>query len=144
MICKTCNNPLLKISTKCYDNFEIEYNNSNIVNANDLGFIYDGKNFEIKYCLNCGKVDGNYPVKFNYQYEQIIEKTTPALIQEFYDFVMADKPKDADAILRKLSIRLSPTDCSQLYEFWGKYESIKTIQPFYPEFKEYVDWMISR
>lgn len=145
MICKHCGNYLLTLNTKCYDNFSLSYPDPRLNDYTNLGFSYDGKNLELSYCLNCGKVDGEFPVVIK-NLEPVEAPTVyiGEMIKQFYDYVIQGDTKHADGIMRQLSVRMSPSDVSILVELWGNYEGIKNVYPHYPEFDECVRDFIER
>lgn len=144
MSCKKCGHELLVINSKCYDNLELFY--SKPVTIDQLGLKYDGKSLSISYCLNCGAVDSDFPVKFA---EQVVAEPEPAprmiseYIQDFYDLVVARDDEAANKLLRWLSIRISPVDEDALATLAFNYVTVRDHST-YPEFDEAVEWMISR
>lgn len=148
MSCKHCGNYLIKLSAKCYDNLTLSYEDPRLVDYSNtnLGFHYDGKVLDLSYCLQCGKIDGNFPVVQN---ESVKLEESPTvyigeMIKKFYDYVMLGDTKHADKLMRQLSVRMSPSDVSTLVELWGNYEGIKDVYPRYIEFDECVKEFVER
>jgi hypothetical protein len=144
MSCKKCGGELLIVNAKCYDNIELLY--SKPVTINQLGLVYDGKTLTIKYCLNCGTVNADFPIKFA---EEVVVEDIPAprlmseYIQDFYDLVVAKDDEAANRLLRWLSVRISPVDENALSTLASNYVNIRDHST-YPEFDEAVEWMMSR
>ena len=150
MSCKCGSNVILTVSAKCYDMCTISYGDNeetSYVPAN-IGLGEDPYHVNFEYCLQCGTIQGEFPIQLPVQFRPKLVEPKPVeiklgdLIQEFYDLVMANTSRQIT--MPKLSLilaRMHRGDAEILSDVYHKFEELRTVYPNWPEFDDTIEWV---
>ena len=154
MECTNCYSTMfLSVLAKCYDMCTVGHEEKGVTGYVPSGIgLGDNPNFvEFSYCMNCGKIHGDFPIQLPGAFKPPIVQSVMTkdiyiseVIQDFYTQVMNGSDVAADMLIRKVWKFLQPTDASILTEAWQKFEELRQLHPKMPEFDDTVNWIINK
>jgi len=154
MSCQKCGSDIiLEVSAKCYDMCHLSYRQSETtaVVPNNIGLGKDPNCVSFSYCLNCGQIQGEYPIQLPEMFRPVLqppkieEELLSDYIQEFYNNVMSKTDRmTVSLMLNKIVQYLQPTDAYVFSSAWTKFEELRKIHPQMPEFDETVTWVMHK
>lgn len=147
--CYKCEGSLASIDMKCYDNIDVKSSHLNNAVGNipaSSGIRYDGKNVNLIFCVKCGSIQGEFPIRYAMPAEE--PEPPPVFVAEkLYEFWVQSQNGNLDychSLLTWLSVRISPTDCGALSDAFNEFLSVRHVHKSLPEYDELVANLINR
>lgn len=150
MKCQKCtSNNVIRVSAKCDDRCHVTFNDYDVSDyaPSNIGLGLGGDYLNFSYCGDCGQIQGTFPLEI-FQPEVVDETHSFINLGEMIEYFYSNLPYVATNIsvsnLKKFSKFITPTEQEMLDSVWMMYHEMKTMNTEFPEFDNYIKYLIDR
>jgi hypothetical protein len=150
MKCQKCSSSnIIRVSAKCDDRCHVtfdDYESCDYAPSN-IGLGLGGDYLNFSYCGDCGQIQGTFPLEI-FQPEEVDTSheftNLGDMIEYFYSNLLLVPHNVSVSNLKTFSKFISPTEQEMLDHVWMMYNEMKTMNSPFPEFDNFIQYLIDR